>query len=84
METFAKIKKQIKNQKTDICVVFPKDFEAKTAAYDTMKSKDKAPDIEIYYNSSENNSSDAYENMTALLNTYEKLRLTHLIQDLIF
>lgn len=65
-----KIKKQIKNKKKDIYIVFPENFEKDIAAYDSTKGK-AAPEIEIFYNSSETTSDDAFGKMSALLAAYE-------------
>ncbi|GHU69295.1 sodium ABC transporter [Clostridia bacterium] len=55
----------------DLCMVFPADFDGQVAAYD-VSSNSPAPDIQMYYNSSSENSSRAYSRMSSLLETYEQ------------
>ena len=64
------VKALISNKGVDILVVFPKDFDEKVATY-SPASGEKAPHVEIYYNSAETNSSNAYMFMTSLLSAFE-------------
>ena len=54
----------------DLLAVFPEDFDAAVASYD-VTSGTKAPEVELYYNSTSTNSSTAYGMMTEILNQYE-------------
>ncbi len=54
----------------DVLAVFPKDFDAQVAAYD-VTAGGKAPAVELYYNSTDNDSQSSYNMMTEMLNTYE-------------
>ena len=65
-------RKQVKDQKKDLVILFPDQFEDQVASYD-ISSGQKAPDIEIYYNSASTDSSDAYETMCAFLDQQESL-----------
>lgn len=65
-------RKQVKDQKKDLVILFPDQFENQVASYD-IYSGQKAPDIEIYYNSASTDSSDAYETMCAFLDQQESL-----------
>ena len=64
-------KEKITVKEADLCVVFPADFERQVEAYNIQTSTGPAPNIEIYYNSSDVKSQLAYETVTALLNAYE-------------
>lgn len=65
------MKESVENKETDLVMIFPKDFEQQVAAYDSMTATTKAPQIEIYYNSSKNESSKAYSTVNAILSQYE-------------
>lgn len=65
------IKEMIKNKEADVLVVFPKDFDQRVADYDIAAANEKAPNIEIYYNSINASSSEAYYMLTEALNAYE-------------
>lgn len=54
----------------DLLVVFPENFVEDTAAYE-VSSGEKAPEVEVYYNSADTDSSTAYTIMTELLDGYE-------------
>lgn len=51
-------------------VVFPEGFDEKTSVYDPT-SGTPAPQVEIYYNSANPNSRQAFQTFTALLDSYE-------------
>ncbi len=51
-------------------LVFPKDFDAKVADYDPADGQ-PAPEVKIYYNSSDAESSAAYNLMVGVLNAFE-------------
>ncbi len=51
-------------------MVIPEDFDAKIAAYDPASGQ-PAPEVKIYYNSSDANSSSAYSTLLGLLNALE-------------
>ena len=53
-----------------VLVRFPKDFELLTSVYDPQSGL-PAPNVEIYYNSSNNASSLIYSTLTMFLNEYE-------------
>lgn len=54
----------------DLLAVFPEDFEAAVAAYD-VTSGEAAPQVELYYNSTNPDSTTAYDMMVELLDNYE-------------
>lgn len=64
------VKDSITGQSTDLCMVFPADFDAATASYSTASSA-AAPEIVMYYNSVSSSSQMAFDQMTALLDRYE-------------
>ena len=66
-----KIKQDIADKNTDLCIVFPLGFDEIVEEYNPQLSAGLAPNIEIYYNSASNNSIMAYSNVTALLDQYE-------------
>lgn len=63
-------KTAIQEKEADLLVVFPEDFIARTAAYE-VTSGESAPNVEIYYNSTEAESTKLYNVMTEMLNAYE-------------
>ncbi len=65
-------KEAISNGSSTILIVFPENFDEKIAAY-TPASGVPAPNIEIYYNSSNTNSSMAYNTVGSLLDGFESL-----------
>ena len=60
----------VQNQELDLLLIFPQDFDAQVAAYD-VSSEAAAPNGEIYYNSAATESSEAYDQVTALLEAHE-------------
>ncbi len=60
---------EVQEGKTDICVLFPEGFS--DAIEKPSDDPTKVPNIEIYYNSAEQNSSAAYAIANAVLSEYE-------------
>ena len=58
-------------KEADLCVIFPQDFDRLVEAYDVKTSSGPAPNIEVYFNSVEPNSQNAYMTMIAVLDAYE-------------
>jgi sodium transport system permease protein len=67
----ADVKERITQKDADLCIVFPRDFDAQVEAYDVQTSAGPAPNIEIYFNSTDTNSSDIYRRIYAMLDAYE-------------
>ena len=65
-----KVKNQVTEEETDLCVVFPEHFDADVAAYDVTQGGE-APNVDIYYNSASTDSQNAYSIMVAALDSYE-------------
>ncbi len=63
-------KEAISDGMSTVLVVFPENFDEKIAEY-SPASGDPAPNIEIYYNSSNTNSAMAYSMVGALLDQFE-------------
>ncbi len=63
-------KDMVKNEQADLIIIFPADFDKKVAEYSITQGI-AAPNIEIYYNVTQTNSSMAYETVTAILDMYE-------------
>lgn len=66
------VKDAIREDEADILVVFPENFDAEMLAYDVMTATTPAPNVEIYYNSADTESSSAYSIMCETLNQYEQ------------
>ncbi|MGN0432313.1 MAG: ABC transporter permease [Lachnospiraceae bacterium] len=66
-----KIKEEIVNKKADVLLIFPEDFMAKVEAYE-VDSGVTAPNVAIYYNSTESESSKIYSLIVDILNVYEE------------
>ncbi len=64
------IKTEIKDKNADVLVVFPADFSAKVEAYD-VTGGENAPNVEIYYNSTESESAKMRNVLTEILDAYE-------------
>lgn len=61
---------QVENQTLDLYVIFPEEFDAQAAAYDSTKGGE-APNVEIYYNSASTESQTAYQTLAGILDAYE-------------
>ena len=70
-DEIANVKELISQKMTDFCLVFPPDFDEQVAVYNVQTSNGPAPNIEVYFNSADPNSSDAYKQVYALLDAYE-------------
>ena len=66
------VKDAIREDEADILVVFPENFDTEMLAYDVMTATTPAPNVEIYYNSADTESSSAYSIMCETLNQYEQ------------
>ena len=60
-------KTRLDNGEIDLLVVFPENFDEAIASY----SSGKAPNVEMYFNSTQIASAEAYTNMTNILNAFE-------------
>jgi len=67
----AEAKAQISEKSLDLLAVFPENFDADVAGYD-ISSGAAAPQVALYYNSSETSSNEAYRMAGSLLDEYEK------------
>ena len=68
------IKELIENKELDLFLVFPEDFDASVAAYDSLNAGSAAaPLIEMYYNSTNTESNSAYQMVTEAFDAYESL-----------
>ena len=66
------MQEKIAGKELDLLMVFPEDFDAAVAAYDsTNAASDAAPQVAIYYNSTSAESYSAYQMMADLLDAYE-------------
>ena len=66
------IKQRISQKEADLLIIFPPGFDEEVAAYDVQSATaGPAPNIEIYHNSTEPNSSNANWIMISLLDAYE-------------
>ncbi len=71
-EDIEKEKQAIKDSTADILVIFPENFDEKILAYDPSSGL-PAPNVEIFYNSSNTNSAMAYQTVEVLLDQFETL-----------
>ncbi len=67
-----KAKKELENKDgaLDLYIVFPENFENDIAVYNST-SDDKAPQVEVYYNSASTESQTAYEMFIEMIDSYE-------------
>ncbi len=69
-EDIEEIKSMIRDKEADVLIVFPENFVAEAEAYD-VRQGGAAPNVEIYYNSTEPESAHAMSALSGLLNAYE-------------
>lgn len=71
-ESGEKAKKELENKDgvLDLYIVFPENFENDIAVYNST-SGDKAPQVEVYYNSASTESQTAYEMFIEMMDSYE-------------
>lgn len=71
-EDIEETKKRIKDgdEECNLLVVFPENFEETLNQYD-VTTGEKAPEVEMYYNSTETDSGVAYDIMYGMLDSYE-------------
>lgn len=69
------VKEQIADKETDLLMVYPEDFDEQVAVYDSQNvtAEYKAPEIEIYYNSTRTESAEAYQMVLSSCDTYESM-----------
>lgn len=66
-----KMKEDVQGKDVDLLVVFPKDFDAQVEAYDNIMSSSFAPEVQLYYNSADTESSTMYTTVQEVLTQYE-------------
>ncbi len=66
------VKEAIKEDETDLLVVFPENFDVEMMTYDVMTATEAAPNVEIYYNSASVESSHAYSMIASILEQFEQ------------
>lgn len=64
-----RVLKEIEEGEKDLLVYFPENFTADVEAYNM---ENKAPNVELYYNSEKSNSETAYQMMQSFLKGYEE------------
>lgn len=69
-EQLTEIKQEIQEKQTDGLVVFPADFDEAVESY-RVDSGEPAPNVEIYYNSTETESDHFYSEVSEILEEYE-------------
>ena len=65
------VKANIVDKEVDLVMIFPVDFDSLVEAYDVQTATGPAPNIEMYFISTEPNSAMAYHQMVVLLDAYE-------------
>ncbi len=63
-------KNQVSNKNADVLMVFPDDFDEAVAAYDNTSAQ-PAPNVAVYYDSSDTISSAVYSAVVGMLDEYE-------------
>ena len=66
------VREKISNKSYQLCLVFPEDFDEILLNYSAAKSEDNIPNVEIYYNSSDIQSSNAYGEVVGILGDIEE------------
>ena len=67
----ADVKEKISQKEADLCIAFPFGFDNSVKEYDVQTSTGLAPNVEVYFNSTQPNSQKAYSAVIALLESYE-------------
>jgi len=65
------IKEKIADRSADLLLIFPPDFSAQVEAYATRLPTEPAPNIEMYFISTEPNSNAAFTSMAFVLDNYK-------------
>ncbi len=65
------VKDSIETEELDVLLVFPEQFDEKVAAYDVTQATEAAPNVAIYYNSTNVNSSAAYSILFGMFDQME-------------
>ena len=65
------MKEAVQNKEADLLAVFPEDFDTKVQAFDQQTATEAAPQIELYYNSADTESSTIYGTLEGVLAQYE-------------
>lgn len=65
------IKDLVREGETDLLVVFPTDFDEQLLTYDVTTATTPAPNVEIYYNAADTESSGAFSIISAVLDELE-------------
>ena len=68
------VKEKIINNEADLLIIFPQNFDELVGEFDSRTGP--APNVEIYFKSTEPNSQEAYFLMTALLDAYKSSLVT--------
>lgn len=71
LEDLEQSKEKLAEEKLDLCIVFPDNFENAVNNYSPYGSPDDAPNVEMYYNSTKISSGTAYETFVNRLNVFE-------------
>ena len=66
-------KEKVTSGEAQLAVRFPADFEALVMSYDSLTATTPAPKAEIYYDSTETESYNAYNTLFAILSEYESM-----------
>lgn len=69
-EKIEQAKKEVTEQKIDLCIVFPENFDQDVEKYQ-IKSGEKAPNVDVYYNAVSTESQNAYNIVVQMLDGYE-------------
>ena len=64
-------KEKIVLKEADLCLVFPADFDEQVADYQVQAATSAAPNVELYFNSSDVNSQMTFQDVMAQLDAYE-------------
>ena len=67
----ADMKQAVTDKDAELLMVFPENFEADVQAYDSMTATTPAPQVALYYNSANTESTACYQIMASVLDGYE-------------
>ena len=65
------VMEKITKKEAELCIIFPPGFDSQVESYDVRTSASPAPNIEVYYNSTDPNSLSIYWDIYEVLDSYE-------------
>ena len=65
------VKERISLRQAELCIIFPEDFDAQVEVFDVQTATGPAPNIEIFFNAADPNSTAAFNRTYSMLSAFE-------------